>query len=388
MAGTHALLSPSSASRWLVCPGSVGLSRDLSDTTSEYAQEGTNAHTLAKYCLQDKNDAKKHIGKSYACDESKDNADCFEVTEDMASYIQVYLDYVRREAKGKKLLIEQCIPLTPLTGEENAFGTADAVIVDDATLHIVDLKFGMGVRVFAKENEQMMMYAAAAAIEYSVLGDFTKFKVSIVQPRLDHIDEWGFDVKTAGKFLADVKRISPSALDGTGELNPSEEACRFCKAKAICPALAAEVVRLVEGGFDNLDAKKDVDLSKAMMSVGMVEDWCLAIRAEVERRLVKGEKVPGFKLVQGRMGARQWADPKEVETVMKSLQIPVEIMYKSSLVSPTQAEKALLKAPEKWNSLQALITQKQGGPSVAPSTDPRTELGAVIDSFSDLGDAA
>lgn len=380
----HALLSPSSASRWLACPASVGLSKDIPDVRSKYSTEGTAAHLVASYCLEDKNDAVKHVGKMYAVDD----IDAYLIEEEMASYVQVYLDYVRRESRKKKLLVEQRLPLTPLTGEADAFGTADAVIIDNGKLTIVDLKYGMGVKVYAKENKQMMMYAAAAAIEYGVVEDFTKFKVVVVQPRLDHIDEWEFDIHTAGQFLADIKQVAPFALAGGGLFSPAEDTCRFCKAKAICPALYAKVAELTSDGFENLDAKNEIDLSKAMRSVGMVEDWCTAIRAETERRLIAGEKVAGWKLVQGRMGARQWADSKAAEETMKGLKIPNETMYKSTLISPTQAEKALVKLPDQWSALQAFITQKQGSPSVAPSTDPRPDMGAVSDSFSDLGEAA
>ena len=95
MGGTHALLSPSSASRWLNCPGSVALTRDLPDVQSEYSLEGTCAHTLAQYCFQDKNDAVKHVGKSNAVED----VDAYRIEPDMADYVQMYLDFVRREAQ-------------------------------------------------------------------------------------------------------------------------------------------------------------------------------------------------------------------------------------------------------------------------------------------------
>ena len=281
----HALLSPSGASRWLSCPGSVALSKDIPDIQSDYALEGTAAHTLAQYCFADKNDAKKHVGKMYNVG---DDVFAWKIEEDMAEYVQVYLGYVRREASGGRFLVEQRLPLTPLTGEEDAFGTADVVIIKDDMLHIVDLKFGMGVRVEAENNEQLMLYAAAAAHEYSVFGDFKRFKVTVVQPRLDHIDSWEFGAEELTAFVEKIKAVAPVALDGTGALNPSEDTCRFCKAKAVCPALAKVLIDFSMTSFENLNKEPEANLSRLMSLLGLIEDGANAVRAEVERRLVSG----------------------------------------------------------------------------------------------------
>jgi hypothetical protein len=115
-------------------------------------------------------------------------------------------------------------------------------------------------------------------------------------------------------------------------------------------------------------------LSIAMAAVPLVEDWCKAVRARLEAELLAGKPVPGFKLVQGRNGARKWADEKTAEAALKKMKLKVEEMYDLKLITPPAAEK-LAKAgtigPKQWPSLQGLIVQKPGPPSVAPESDKR-----------------
>ncbi|NDH64685.1 MAG: DUF2800 domain-containing protein, partial [Alphaproteobacteria bacterium] len=106
-------------------------------------------------------------------------------------------------------------------------------------------------------------------------------------------------------------------------LQPSDSACRWCRAKATCPALTARIEAEIGESFDDLTVQSQIApspeldaiaLARAMAAVHLVEDWCKAVRAEVERRLVGGQDVPGYKLVQGRRGARAWSQQEEAET--------------------------------------------------------------------------
>ena len=175
-------------------------------------------------------------------------------------------------------------------------------------------------------------------------------------------------------------------------LVPGEKQCRFCKAKATCPALRAEVTEVVSGSA-TLDefltpdmATGDNYLSVAMSKVGLVEDWCKAVRAEVERRLLAGQTVDGFKLVEGRRGNRKWSSDAEVEALFKSFRLRQDEMYDYSLISPTKAEKLLKDTPKRWEKAEALISRAEGKPSVAPATDKRSSLTvqSVADDFRDL----
>lgn len=402
----HALLSPSGADRWMTCPGSVALERDLPDTSSEFADEGTAAHDLAARCLETGLPASGFIGEVIAVEDRS-----FTVDDEMAGFVQAYVDRTRAAAEGGELFIEQRLSIEHLTGEEDAHGTSDAVIISGTELCIRDLKYGRGVRVEAEGNRQLQIYALAALAEYELVYDIQTVRICIDQPRLNHVSEWVLTVDELRRFgdeVADCALRATSALqfrdgwmrDGSSYyLNPSEGACRFCKAKALCPALAVRVQEEVGAEFDTIaeadveavapsDATSEEVLGVKMRAVGLIEDWCKAVRAEVERRLLAGRDVPGWKLVEGRRGPRQWGDKDEAEQVLKGFRLKVEEMYDLKLITPPAAEK-LHKAgkigPRQWPRLQELITQTEGKPSVAPESDKRPALvvSAVEDEFSD-----
>ena len=334
-----------------------------------------------------------------------------EVTAEMAAQVQKYIDYVR-SIKGE-LLVEQRLSISHLTGEPDSFGTSDAVILAGDEIVIVDLKYGRGVKVDAERNEQLAIYALAALREFEFLGDFKTARLVIHQPRLDHVSEWDLPIDGPGgdgigslnKFAESVQKQAAVAIEFIGkpvefvkpdDLKPNDKTCRWCSAKATCPALAKKVEADVGAEFDAIDATTIAQIESApddilatkMAAVDLIEDWCKAVRAEVERRLFVGIPVAGYKLVEGRRGSRKWSNEQEVEATMKSMRLKLEEMYDFSLISPTSADK-LHKAgtigPRQWPRLQELITQSEGKPSVAPASDKRPALviAAAADEFAD-----
>lgn len=398
----HARLSPSGASRWMKCPGSVVLEDGYPDTSSTYADEGTAAHELAAMALESQHDARAYLGRVITV-----NGTDFTVDDAMVEAVQVYLDNVREYAIDGELLIEQCLSISHITSEPDAHGTSDAVIIKGNELQVHDLKYGRGVKVDAENNEQLMIYALAALEQFSMLQDFERVVMVIHQPRLQHISEWSCSVEDLLAFGRMAGGIAEQALDLTefgalNALNPGEIQCRWCKAKATCPALAREVRETVTAtatpdDFADLDVAKPGaehtpdQLAAAMAKVDLIESWCTAVRAETERRLLAGDEVPGYKLVQGRRGARAWTSSTEAEATLKSMRLKIEEMYDLKLISPTTAEK-LHKAgtigPRQWPRLQDYITQSEGKPSVAPASDkrPALQITAVVDEFEDIAE--
>lgn len=403
----HARLSPSGAHRWMACPGSVVLEADYPDTGSVYADEGTAAHTLASWCLIDGLDADQYLGTVINVGERK-----FAVTDDMAGHVQDYVKLVREYAEGGELMVEQRVPIGHLTGEEDAGGTADAIIVKSGELVVVDLKYGMGVKVMSEDNPQLLLYALGAHENFGLLGEFHAVTMVIHQPRLNHVAEWTIPMPTLLEFADDVRysaqrveqAVSLHTLHETvegvaagGFLDPGEKQCRFCKAKATCPALRAEVTDLVHEAAtlddfaDLLPTAVDSQtgdnyLSVAMAKVGLVEHWCKAVRAEVERRLLAGQSVDGFKLVEGKRGNRQWSDPAAAEKLLKSFRLRQAEMYDLKLISPTAAEKLFKENPKRWEKVREHVSQSEGKPSVAFATDKRQEIAvpSVADDFGGL----
>jgi hypothetical protein len=409
----HAKLSPSGAHRWMACPGSVVLEAAYPDSASVYADEGTAAHTLAAWCLTDRVPAEEYIGEVIRVGERS-----FAVDKTMAGYVADYVKLVRELQGDGTLLVERQVPIGHLTSEDGATGTADAVIIkaSQRNLTVVDLKYGMGVQVDAVANPQLQMYGLGAYEAYSLLADFDTVSLYIHMPRLNHVSEYHLSVDELLEFGRKVREAataveeacilttvnaSDAELNDAGHFNPGEKQCRFCRAKATCPALLAEVTEITSGSVATADdfaqfapvepvtiaETGDNYLSMAMDKVGLVEDWCKAVRAEVERRLTTGLKVPGYKLVEGKQGNRQWIDPDKAEAAMKALKLKADEIYDKKLISPTTADKLLKNDPKKWAKLAELITRSSGKPSVAHATDKRPELvvhTATADEFAAL----
>lgn len=385
MSEYHAEASPSGAAGWLSCP-----SWQNDKEGSVYADEGTAAHTLFAWCLTEKRDALAYKGRRIPV-----GTRTFEVDNDMASAVQVSVDLVRHlvAVTGGVLFVEQDLPIDHITGEKDATGRGDAVIVCPEEIIVIDLKYGYRV-VSAVDNPQCKMYIAGAARKYEMLGDFKRGRVIITQPRtgstpsewdlpLDELVEWLPEAQRAAQLLFATRK----GLE-VEKFTPSEKGCEWCARKATCTGLANWVQKTVEAEFDVLAREQPTahvsdDVSNDLLAVkanaaGLIEQWIKAVRGEVEKRLIAGLKVKGWKLVQGKKGPRKWSDNSVVEDYMKhTMRLKVEEMYDLSLVSPTTAEK-LVKAkvigPKQWKKLQESITQSDGAKSVAPDTDSRPAL--------------
>jgi hypothetical protein len=364
----HARCAPSGASRWLRCPGSVALETGQPDDSSSYAEEGTLAASIAQWALVTGLEVGA-AGRNTAMD------------TDMQRYMEAYVAEIQALAAGRALIVESPLDISIVTGEPGAGGTPDVVILDDeiGEMQVRDLKYGAGVAVAVEGNEQLMIYALAALHQYSVLGEWKTVRLAIHQPRNGGTSEWVTSKEDLERFGEYVRKVAASALDGSGELVPGEKQCRFCKAKAVCPALRNQVIET----FESLPAEKIggsflVTLNACMNKVGLIETWCLAIRAEAERRLLAGETLADWKLVQGRRGNRTWKD-EEAAAAWLLMFAPQDQIYTRRLVSPAQAEKILehertAADPEEF---AALVTQSAGRPSVAPMSDKRPTLVAV-----------
>jgi hypothetical protein len=429
----HSYWSASKFESIMLCPGKIVLEDGAPENTSSYAAEGTAAHQVLTWALQEDRPAAAYIGRLIHLDargkvcEPADAAYTYEVDAEMAEHVQVCIDYVN-DLRGDDGVVFADIRVnyssyldTPV---ESAWGTADVVVARGSELIVVDFKYGRGVEVSAERNPQMSLYALGALQAYQgLVADFERVRMAIVQPRVkrapsewdcsvEELEAWGRSTarsavascKLAAEFKNDTP-VEPELWEQTF-LRPGEKQCKFCKAKATCPALRAEVASAVSSSvgapaspdeFADLDVvaaeelqyADDAWLSAALGRLDLIEDWCKAVRAEAERRLLAGQPVPGWKLVQGKKGARQWQDAKAAEELLKSMRLKQEDMYEMKLISPTTAEKlhkAGVIGPRQWPRLQELITQSEGKPHVAPESDSRPALVVtpVVEEFADL----
>lgn len=365
MSAAHARLGASNAHRWLLCPGSVAAEEGLPDTAGPFAEEGTRAHELAERALRGAGDVlAAHDDQS------------------MADYVRVYVDLVTRLAQGADLFeIEQRVDY----GEwvEGGFGTADALIVKGDTLRVVDLKYGRGVRVDAEDNPQGMLYALGAYAETRHIFDVRRVIITIVQPRLDHISEWEVSIDDLLRWAEWVKVRAEAAAAPDAPRVPGESQCRWCKAKAFCPALAAHTESVVMAEFSDLSTMPksnrltDEQLRQALDNKALIEGWLSAVQDHVRARIEAGEAFPGYKLVEGRSN-RRWDGDVESDL----LRIMGDDAYAPrALLSPAQAEKALGK--KRAGEIADLIIKPRGAPTLAPESDPRPAIGLAEADFDD-----
>jgi hypothetical protein len=367
----HAKLGASNAHRWLNCPGSVSAEDGIPNTSSPFAEEGTMAHELAETCFM--------VGSTEPLDDFAD--------QDMADFVRVYVEHVNRLSEGADHVeIEARVSYQQWVS--GGFGTSDAVILKGDTLHICDLKYGMGVRVDAEENPQAMLYALGAFYEFDMISDIRRVVIHIVQPRLDHISQWEISISDLLRWAEWVKQRAEEALAEDAPRVPGEKQCRFCRAKASCAALQKMTQDVIMADFDDLDnapkanTLSDAQMRRALEAKPVIEGWLGAIEGLVRDRLNNGGQFPGYKLVEGRSN-RQWEDVEEAEQLLDEL-IGPEQAFTRKIISPAQAEKVLGK--KRAGEIADLIVKPLGAPTLAPESDKRPAINISAGDFLSCAD--
>ncbi len=348
------------------------------DANPKYTDPGTVAHHIGAACLTENVEADSFTGMVFTELSNIGITTRVTVDQEMAAATQQYVDYVRDRSHGHTLLVEQRIDFSSVIGVPDQFGTGDAVIIadDGSWIEIVDLKFGKGVPVYAENNEQLQIYAVGKLAELEGFGaTFERVIITIHQPRLDHVDSW--EVEDIDGFKARLRAAAQACLQDERPYVPGKKQCQWCSKKATCPALTQKVQDDVGALFEDLTAEPVIDtgdeaLARAMDAVDLIEEWCKAVRAATEKALFDGRDIPGYKLVNGKRGARAWSDEEQAEKLLREkFRLTIEQAYNLKLISPTQAEKVLKESPRRWAQLEPLITQSPGKPSVAPASDKR-----------------
>lgn len=374
----HAILSASGSSKWMNCPGSIlaesGMPRE---EESKYAAEGTAAHNLAESSLVNQRPPESYVGVE---------VDGWLINEEMAHHVATYVDFCNT-IKGQKHYERK---VSYDRWAKGGFGTADCLAVSDGILHVIDLKYGTGIKVNAQQNTQLMLYGLGAL---ELFGDQVDIvSMTIVQPRLDHISTYSLRVKDLLKWGEEVVRPAALAtMDPDPVFNPSTKACRWCRAKPVCRALAKHNYNLTLSNFDNLDEPLLVqvphtltadEIAKLMPKMDALAGWAKAIKEQGERILNDGGILSGYKLVQGR-SQRKWKNPKAAEkNLIKLLGDEARTL---KLVSPAQAEKLL--GRERAAEVTELCFKPEGKPSLALESDPRPAIKPdVATYFSEIKD--
>lgn len=383
----HAKLGASNAHRWLACPGSVVAEDGLPNKSSPFAEEGTVAHELAERVLSMAHLPPEYVElkdwAAYATVKSNEFLDLYE-NQEMADFVRVYVEYVNNLAAGADHVeIEARVSYQQWVS--GGFGTADAVILKGETLHICDLKYGMGVRVDAEENPQGMLYALGAFYEFDMLSDIKHVQIHIIQPRLDHISQWEISVPALLRWAEWVKQRAEETLAADAPRVPGEKQCRFCRAKVSCGALQKMTQDIILADFDDLEhmpkanTLTDDQMRRALEAKSLIEAWLGAIEGLVRERLGNGVEFPGYKLVEGKSN-RQWSDDWAAAVRLADLIGNDKTYAPRKLISPTQAEKILGKKGAA--EIADLITKPSGAPTLAHETDKRPAINISAEDFS------
>lgn len=368
----HALLSASSANRWLACTPSARLEETFPDTTSVYAEEGTLAHELAEL------KARKHFIDPMGARTFNNKVKKLKENElwqdEMLTYTDAYLDYLSSVVHGYSsppyIAIEKRLDFSSYV--PGGFGTGDCIIIGGDTLHVVDFKYGKGKAVFAEDNPQMKLYALGALSAYSILYDIKKITVVIVQPRLDSISEWDLSKEELLAWGESIKPIAQTAFDGKGEFVQGDH-CGFCRAKSVCRA-RTEFNIAIEDEFklQKPPTLSNEEVGRALIKAQHLKKWATDLEEYTLSECVKGNEVPGWKAVEGRSN-RAFGDIDKAFEVLKADGIKEVMLYEKKPITLTATEKLVGKA--KFNELLAdYIIKPPGRPTLALECDKREAL--------------
>ena len=377
MAG-HALLSPSASHRWLHCTAAPRLEEGIKDEGSDYAAEGTLAHA---YCAMK---LKNFLG--LPTDGEKEEIAALQEkygTGEMAEYTDTYVTIVlekynaaRAATPDAQLLVETRLDFSDYVPE--AFGTADAIIIADGTMEVIDFKYGKGVKVSAVENPQMMIYALGAYARFAFEYRIDNLRATIVQPRIDNLSEYEITVEELTAWAANV--LTPAAekaYKGEGPQTPGAW-CQFCKVKNQCRALASkckEVVAVDPKLITPEELAKDV-----LPMVPIVKTWISGVEDFALAQALSGVQLPGWKIVEGR-SVRKITDTDSVAAVL------TKNGYKQNdIVKPgemrTIADLEKLVGKKQFAAMCGeWINKPQGKPTLAPEGDKRKAIDPIADYF-------
>lgn len=383
MPGTHALLSPSAAHRWLHCTAAPRLEENQPDSGSDYAREGTLAHA---YCARH---LKQYLGLPTAGEDAEidqlyDQYHTGEMDEYTDTYKTIVLEKfnaARAHTADAQLLVETRLDFSEWVPE--AFGTGDAVIIADGILDIIDFKYGKGVRVEAKDNPQMKIYALGAYAAFSFEYNIQRVRMTIIQPRLDNLSTAEMSVEDlmvwADETLAPKAK---EAYDGTGKQAPGEW-CKFCKVKHACKALAAACMEPAITKPDPALLTPEEMARNVLPLLDTVATWLKGVQEYTLNQALAGVSYPGFKLVAGR-SVRKITDTDAARQALVDAGFAEDaIMKPREMRGITDLEKVV--GAKRFGAICGpWLDKPQGKPTLVPESDKRPPYNAAADDFAGI----
>lgn len=391
----HSVFSPSSSKMWLTCAGSLIANmqhrQENGDTGSEVAAEGTVAHEMAEIWLKTGRKPIEYVGETKTV-----NGYNIEITEEMLSYVAEYVSWCN-DVEAEDKFVEVRVRFDNLMPVSNQGGTSDHVAIGKDRITITDLKYGMGVKVYAENNTQAQLYALGVLNEFDMHYDFDKIKeveMRICQPRLNHFDTWVISVKQLRKFGEYVKERAKLAWQPNAPRTASDEGCLWCKVKAECPTRALAVEQSIDDFFaddtetDTIDRLNndeylanlpDIEtlsiehLEKIYNKSKGVMDFFNAVEKKLFDFALNHGKLHTLKLVTGRT-SRKWEDETAIFSyLVEECNLAIDEVSPRSMLSVAQAEKLCREKSIPLDTLSQFVASREGKPTLAPISDKRKE---------------
>lgn len=375
----HALLSASSSSRWLACPPSAVANEAYPNQDTAFTQEGTIAHEVAEIIAR-----ARLNGISNPLETALESLLPKGHTKEMIDCAQAYADYIEEQKKSNDatVLLEQRVDFSEWVPE--GFGTCDCIIIQDDTLTIIDYKYGQGVMVSAENNSQLKLYALGAMHDYGDLLGVTKVEMHIFQPRLNNISVDSMTVEELMKWATKtVKPTAEKAIKGKGKYSPGEH-CRFCQHAGRCRSLTRVCTEYISthGMRVGLPVLAPHEVADILRMEALISLWLKKVKEQALTTLMNGEELPGYKLVEGKLGNRKWTDEQAVIAKLNPIYHP-EQYTETRLLSPSQMDRAIGKK-KVVELLEDLIERAPGAPTIAPVTDKRPAYNRLAEAQEDF----
>lgn len=370
------LFSPSASARLLTCPGSAKASEGIPDQESLFAAEGHDAHALAEIRLCER----------LGLQTNEKIEDLTFYNQEMEDYISDYVSYVlekvasiKKDCPDATVLIEQKV--AAVRYDESLFGSTDVAIIADKVLTIIDLKYGRGVLVNAKENTQEMCYGLCAMETFGNLYDIEDINLCIFQPRLSNVSEWSLTVKELYKWADEILKPGIEKIRaGSEEFHPSRH-CVFCKAKPLCKALRDQNLELAKHEFRPAFLMDDSEIEEVLDKADDFVNWINSVKEFALEDAIKGKKYDHYKLVEGRSNRKYVDETKVINVVKEAGYNP----YEEKLLSVTGMQSRLGKARFE-ELLGNLVVKPRGKLTLVPREDKRPEVNPAAVDFMNLDD--